>query len=129
MNIDPPLVYRAYDAAGRLLYVGTTRNLGSRLQTHNTQSWWFGLVDRITTEVYGDTTSAKAAEASAIRAEGPVANVQYTGRYDDCSRVTDEDLRFIEQWCDDVEPFGLTRLPQALRRRVVLEARRRAATP
>lgn len=39
---DPHFVYRCFDADGRLLYVGLTKNPEQRLAGHRSQTLWFG---------------------------------------------------------------------------------------
>ena len=67
-------VYRCFAADGRLLYIGMTADLDTRLKAHRNRSHWFGDVDRVTTEVHPDRPTAALAEFHAIEAERPENN-------------------------------------------------------
>lgn len=71
-------VYRLYQG-DRLLYVGQTRDLVSRLRVHEKDKWWYPLVTHISTQVYPDRDTAYAAEQQAIRDEHPEFNVNCAG--------------------------------------------------
>lgn len=71
---DMHAVYRMYSAAGRLLYVGMTGNLSSRLASH-VEKRWFPLVNTIRLEWFLTRSDAEAAEARAIRDEHPQINI------------------------------------------------------
>lgn len=66
-------VYRAYDAQERLLYVGISMNLISRLTNHQRTAWW-SAVDEITVQWFEGREPAKAAERAAILNENPLYN-------------------------------------------------------
>lgn len=68
-------VYRVYDASERLIYVGETGDIFSRVQHHHLQTWWGSQIDRVKSVVYPDRTSALAAERTAIRDEDPRWNI------------------------------------------------------
>lgn len=68
-----PTVYRCFDSAGTLLYVGCTNALGRRLAEHQRRSRWFGEVSTITVENHG--TAAAQVERDAIRDERPQHNI------------------------------------------------------
>lgn len=71
----PHVVYRAFDAAGDLLYVGCTSNIKSRFAYHrHDKPEWLALSAKIDTEPYPDPVSAYAAEEQAILAERPRFN-------------------------------------------------------
>lgn len=75
----PHSVYRLFDDAGRLLYVGCTRDLDLRLYMHagyyNATSIAFhGLVERVESTEHENKATAQAAERDAIRAEAPLFN-------------------------------------------------------
>lgn len=70
----PTTLYRFYDAADRLLYVGITSVGPNRWGSHEQRDWW-SLVARVTTEHFPDRSSALAAEQAAIRSEGPKHNI------------------------------------------------------
>lgn len=66
-------LYRAYDAAGQLLYVGISMSLDGRLTKHRRTEWW-PLVAEITVQWFEGREPAKAAERAAIIAEAPLYN-------------------------------------------------------
>ena len=68
-------LYRMYDAAGTLLYVGMTGHIPVRLDQHGGNKPWWALVARIDVEHFPLRSEAAAAEARAIRDEKPKYNV------------------------------------------------------
>lgn len=68
-------VYRAYDAAGRLLYVGCSSDVDTRLKAHATDSSWWPFHARVERVSYLARAEAEAAEAEAIATEYPRWNV------------------------------------------------------
>ncbi len=68
-------LYRVYDAADRLLYVGITEGAFLRLGAHADNAAWAAHAATITLERYGDRETAAAAELSEIRDEDPVWNI------------------------------------------------------
>jgi predicted GIY-YIG superfamily endonuclease len=74
-------VYRAFDDAGRLLYVGCTVNMEGRLATHASSSPWYMFHARIEVETFPTRELAAEAEAVAIATEHPRWNMR--GRSDD----------------------------------------------
>lgn len=82
-------VYRAYDATGRLLYVGCSVDVERRMEQHG--HWWRRLAARVTWVQYPDYASGRAAEAAAIVAEAPVYNARRPGiSFDESWRLQDE---------------------------------------
>lgn len=73
-------LYRHFDAAGRLLYVGISLNALSRLSQHKSESSWFFNITRVEIEQHPTRAAAAAAEIEAIRTEDPLHNVM--GRND-----------------------------------------------
>lgn len=72
-------VYRAFDAHGVLLYVGTSAQPSQRFSQHKRDSdWWFE-VRTITLEVFPTPEDARAAETVAIRIEAPRYNISCPG--------------------------------------------------
>lgn len=65
----PHYVYRCYDRAGRLLYLGCTYNPRKRLAEHRSTSSWFAEVARTELVEYPDGASGFAAEAEAHASE------------------------------------------------------------
>lgn len=68
-------VYRHFDSAFVLLYVGVTVDPKRRLQAHRSWSPWFDQVANITVEWFDTSEEAYAAEAIAIVTEDPIYNV------------------------------------------------------
>lgn len=74
------VMYRCFDATGRLIYVGSTGRWGRRIGEHRRQSWWFPMLDQLRTEWHPTLEAAQAAEATAIQEEQPAFNWRDTGR-------------------------------------------------
>lgn len=75
----PQALYRFYDAAGALLYIGVSLNPGRRFQQHAGEKTWWHEVSRIEIESFPDRAAVLAAEAAAIRGERPRHNVVLNG--------------------------------------------------
>lgn len=71
-----PVVYRLYDLEGRLLYIGSSGTLMTRLSCIH-QQIGFALRDvvRVDVEHFDTIAEARAAEGKAILAEQPIHNV------------------------------------------------------
>lgn len=69
-----PVVYRFFDRADAVLYVGSTRSFFSRRRTHEKSAPWWPEVYRETIEPFPSVVAASMAEVSAIRAERPRHN-------------------------------------------------------
>lgn len=69
-------VYRAFDASGRLLYVGCSVDLEGRLREHSRSAHWWLFQDRIVAVGYPTREEAAEAEETAIGAEHPRWNMQ-----------------------------------------------------
>jgi hypothetical protein len=76
----PHALYRFYDAAGTLLYVGITAALPTRLGDHDEKKPWWTTVSKITVEHYDNREKVLAAEIAAITAERPLHNIQHNRR-------------------------------------------------
>lgn len=71
-------VYRIFNAAGELLYVGSSNNPRIRCYQHaSTKRWWSEVASR-TEEWFETRLEAKSIEKAAIVAEKPRYNVQHT---------------------------------------------------
>lgn len=68
------VVYRFYDADGRLLYVGRTGKLVERMAQHRRKQPWFADIATTTLVLCSSYTAAIAAEAHAIKTENPLYN-------------------------------------------------------
>jgi DNA-binding transcriptional regulator YhcF (GntR family)/predicted GIY-YIG superfamily endonuclease len=67
----PTAVYRLYDAAGQLLYVGISKNLEQRWYDHSLKKlWWHRVVDK-KVDWYDSRSEALIAEEETERLEGP----------------------------------------------------------
>lgn len=71
------LLYRWFDKDDRLLYVGTTNDLGARTAAHGKKSSWTAFSVRSTVEHFPSREDAQRAEVTAIRTEFPLFNSQY----------------------------------------------------
>lgn len=69
-------VYRAFDHAGRLLYVGCSVDVEARLRQHERTAVWWPFQSRITREVFESHEDALTAEKAAIAAEHPRWNIK-----------------------------------------------------
>src|SRR6185312_5314251 len=67
-------LYRHYDKAGTLLYVGLCLSVFRRTIQHRTKASWFGDIATITVEHIANSTEAMAAEVEAIKTEKPKYN-------------------------------------------------------
>lgn len=74
------ILYRFYDTADRLLYIGMTTNMATRLSEHRLSKNWWSEIARIELEHYGDRLLLRQAEVHAIRNENPVYNALGRGR-------------------------------------------------
>lgn len=72
-------LYRHFDAAGQLLYVGISLSAVHRLAQHRQTAHWFDRIARIEIEWHESRAAALAAEIIAIRRESPQCNVQHAG--------------------------------------------------
>lgn len=68
-------VYRAYDAAGTLLYVGVAESWTRRCVQHASDKPWWGQVARMELEHFDDRLAAAQREATLIRDRRPRHNI------------------------------------------------------
>ena len=71
----PTDVYRVYDEAGALLYVGASINVFKRMNEHKAYAPWWPHAHTATVHQYPDRATARGVEALAIRDESPRFNV------------------------------------------------------
>lgn len=91
-------VYRLYDVEGRLLYVGLSRDVMSRIAAHARTKPWYFRVASMHVRAFADRDAAAQAEETAIRNEAPLHNVQHRVapgpnaglRWVDCAAVPGE---------------------------------------
>jgi len=69
------LLYRFFDAAGVLLYVGITHDLSGRFSTHSVERGWWGQWAYSTVVRYHSRAALEAAERKAIKSGKPLHNV------------------------------------------------------
>lgn len=80
---DDHYVYRCYDSAGHLLYIGCTQDMVMRMDVHaaswqNPASVGISLAaERAVATTYPDKATARAAEKQAIFDEAPLFNVHH----------------------------------------------------
>lgn len=72
------VVYRLFDGDGRLIYVGCSRSLETRIYTHVKKSWFGWAIHRVGVQLAPDRATALAMESEAILTENPRWNL--TGR-------------------------------------------------
>lgn len=74
---QPHHVYRCYDAAGRLLYVGCSVNVKQRIKWHRSMSaHWAAQIATVETQTYPDRPTALRHEREAIGEESPLHNIK-----------------------------------------------------
>lgn len=74
----PTVLYRFYDEAGALLYVGISVDFPHRAAKHRRKPWWRQRA-RTTLQPFATREAAAAAERLAITAEHPRYNIIYNG--------------------------------------------------
>ncbi len=74
----PTALYRHFDAAGRLLYVGISLNSVARLGQHLRTAAWFFDISRVEIEWFPARVDAEQAERAAILTERPLHNITHT---------------------------------------------------
>lgn len=94
----PTALYRFYDAAGDLLYVGITNDTTRRFAQHAVDKVWWGLVDGDEIEWFPARADAEAAESVAIWQEQP--------RYNVMSPIRAENKPRRGERLDDMAPIG-----------------------
>lgn len=75
---QPHAVYRIYNQAGRLIYIGTSYAPPGRVKVHRAEKPWRREIASFTEEWYPNRTAALRAEHKAIAAESPDFNVAGT---------------------------------------------------
>jgi len=74
------VLYRMFDADDALLYVGVSMNVAQRFAAHRSDKQWWGDIARITLSHFATRREVLVAEATAIREERPLYNVQHATR-------------------------------------------------
>lgn len=127
------IVYRAYDAEHRLLYVGlTSSSMRTRMALHKSKSEWFVLCSRVSEEKFDNRRAAEEAERLAIINEKPLFNkvklIPGAKRWQDVMTDRERDeLAALELAAEAAAGYlrGLTRL---LKDRCIKRQRRQSAT-
>lgn len=93
----PTSVYKYYDAANRLIYIGITAQRIGRQVQHNDSSEWWPYVARQEIEHYPSRADARAVERGLIELHRPPFNKQHNDRWEDVREaylaVADADRR------------------------------------
>lgn len=71
----PHTLYRFYDAADQLLYIGITANTATRWTQHSWSKSWWPQVAKATVEHFDSREAIEEAEVAAIKAEKPLHNI------------------------------------------------------
>lgn len=79
-------VYRVYDIAGRLLYIGSSTDPDQRMVAHRSAQPWSAQIHDVEVIWYPDEPAARNVERQAIEAEAPRYNVEFTDRRPDTTR-------------------------------------------
>lgn len=74
----PTALYRLFDAAGRLLYIGIAVSPRTRWYAHREEKSWWPEVARETIEWFPSRVQAESAEKAAIKTEAPMYNVTHS---------------------------------------------------
>lgn len=74
---NPHFVYRVFDQADTLLYVGCTRAPHTRFKHHRSQAAWYSRAHRVDWDPHPNFLTARAAESAAIRADRPLFNIEH----------------------------------------------------
>lgn len=72
-----PILYRWWDADGKILYIGKSIAVLSRAESHRNRSKFFDEAVMMTMERYPDELTLAQAEVAAINAERPPYNVAH----------------------------------------------------
>lgn len=76
--LKPCCLYRFFGEGGRLLYVGISENLPTRLSQHRADKPWWHEVRSISVEHFPTRLDAEVAEREAIEREEPTYNRQWS---------------------------------------------------
>lgn len=78
MNTSRTALYRHYNSASELLYVGISLSATYRFKQHQRSAQWIADAVRMETQWFATRKEAEAAERSAIKIENPKFNVAHT---------------------------------------------------
>lgn len=99
---DRTELYRHFDKAGNLLYVGISLSTAKRMGEHRNKSAWWGKVVSISIERFPTRAAALKAERQAVQTEHPRHNVTGRLRGFRIGGATDVDP-YREPWRDEVD--------------------------
>lgn len=94
-RLDPHDVYTAYDADGRVIYVGQSFAALQRLAQHRYTSPWGRIWSRIDLRTFPNRTDALLFEAALIRAHEPPHNLDRPASQIDCRLCTPGNLNLL----------------------------------
>jgi len=96
----PHILYRFYNPAGDLLYIGITMDPPSRFRQHRDVKAWWAEITNVTFEHFPSRAAVVAAERAAIEAEQPLFNVAHL-----TTAYSGEDCNCADcQWLDNLSP-------------------------
>ena len=82
-------LYRHFNKAGELLYVGISLNSAARLTSHANSSGWFSEISTMTVQQFPSRAEALAAENFAVQTEKPKYNASHSSATkSDCRQQT-----------------------------------------
>jgi hypothetical protein len=113
-------LYRHYDEAGRLLYVGISNSTVRRILEHKDHADWFHAIREITIQVFSSREAAERAEQIAIIRENPKYNIVRSASI--LLREDDRDLLERQEYRDRVDSLVAQDYRHVLRSK--LEAQR-----
>lgn len=90
-------LYRHYDSANQLLYVGISASAVHRLGQHSEHSDWFASISRVTIEHFESRPAALTAEREAIINERPLHNIVHKKAALEAQRNADKKWGAIAQ--------------------------------
>jgi excinuclease UvrABC nuclease subunit len=120
-------LYRVYDGADGLLYIGVSKHFGVRWQQHAQKRPWWNERRRMTVDFYDDREEALDAEALAIFNEQPKYNVLHRKQAQRLKRLQQPEVTSkrratalaVAQLCPDRQPQELTQAERGAAARVM----------
>jgi predicted GIY-YIG superfamily endonuclease len=101
------VLYRMYDSARQLLYVGITFDPRTRWKAHGEDKAWWTDVSSIDVQHFTSRTAADRAERRAIRSDRPLYNVAHSARPTTGSPLKNRNVRM-----DDRTWFSASRVAE-----------------
>ena len=103
MTDETTHLYRHFNSAGDLIYVGISMSALRRLTQHAVTAHWFSDISRVEVERFDTRDEAIAAEIKAIRSEKPLHNVEHSPSAKAVSRSSRDPARLTSV----IEDLGL----------------------